>query len=122
MPSKSVKAFADKLATELRLMGLRDDEGRFTRDPLGGTCRRLAQWRPKRSVLLSICIYEDKYFDGSHNRYVGFGSKGVSSVESIKNISVPTRSSTPPPRLGDRMENEQRRDQEGSHSHFLHGL
>jgi hypothetical protein len=47
MPSKSVKSFADRLAAELDIMALSDDERVFVKDPLGGSCRTLGRWTMK---------------------------------------------------------------------------
>jgi hypothetical protein len=88
MPSKSVKSFADQLVAELDVMGLSDDERVFVEDPLGGSCRTLGRWNVQRGCALSICVYEDSYFGGSRNCWVGFGAKDSLSVEAVKGNSA----------------------------------
>ena len=84
MASKCIRSFADQLAAELRVMGLSGDERVFAPDSLGESCRTLASWKVQRGCELSICVFADSYFGGSHNCWIGFGAKEPSSVETIK--------------------------------------
>src|SRR5690242_9549842 len=84
MPSKSIKLFADHLAADLRIMGLSYPDASFLPDPLGGVCRKLARWKVRPHHVLSIYVYAEDYFGGSHNCWVGFGAKNPSPLEIIK--------------------------------------
>jgi hypothetical protein len=81
VPSKPIKEFANRLADELRVMGLRYGDDGYYPDNLGGQYRTLARWRVRHPHELYILFYTERYFGGSRPAYLGFASKTEEPVD-----------------------------------------
>ncbi|WP_248890042.1 hypothetical protein [Bradyrhizobium japonicum] len=83
-PSATVLSVAERLALELKDMGLGHDDAGFYSDPLGGRYRTVGRWRFQPGHPFRICVYTDVYTGGRHDCWVAFGSPDPSPVELIK--------------------------------------